>query len=466
MPDRCTVYGCSNKNSTEKGISLHRIPFWGDQRPEAKKRRKKWVKFVENKRLKWTPSSSSVVCSDHFLPEDYETFYVLKVSGTKEYTPRLKKDAFGIAVYPTVYKVCQPPPQSDRTRRQDQRHTAKVTLKSTSTVTCPVTCPVTSLPAEHAQTEDIQPPEPEMPSIDPVPDEPELQVEGVVVDEGNHPKCGGCVSLTMEVRELKRRTRQLRNNWLGSRFKLNKCRQLLSSTKTPKRCECNCNVPVSEPAELEIPPTELEVEDYEMESEQEDAEITEEEPEDDYHADATDTDTTETDTDDDKDGRHVLAAVHFNSNLHREVRQRTDGSEQVKIVYPKFKNGEGTVRDVKKEPVFDYVEEIFQTTMGAIKEKKLDAAIHELKNMTPAPMNTMLEKQPRQEVLQKRDERRRMSCNDVPPTTPVSEVASRQIDPSTATRSKPHCSACKHPMKGHKQITTCPRNRPAGPSTI
>lgn len=66
----------------------------------------------------------------------------------------------------------------------------------------------------------------------------------------------------------------------------------------------------------------------------------------------------------------------------------------------------------------DYVEEIFQTTMGAIKEKKLDAAIQELKNMTPAPMNTMLEKQPRQEVLQKRDERRRMSCNDVPPTTP------------------------------------------------
>lgn len=48
----------------------------------------------------------------------------------------------------------------------------------------------------------------------------------------------------------------------------------------------------------------------------------------------------------------MLAAVHFNSNLHREVRQRTDGSEQVKIVYPKFKNGEGTVRDVKKEPVF------------------------------------------------------------------------------------------------------------------
>lgn len=48
----------------------------------------------------------------------------------------------------------------------------------------------------------------------------------------------------------------------------------------------------------------------------------------------------------------MLAAVHFNSNLHREVRQRKDGSEQVKIVYPKFKNGEGTVRDVKKEPVF------------------------------------------------------------------------------------------------------------------
>ena len=43
-----------------------------------------------------------------------------------------------------------------------------------------------------------------------------------------------------------------------------------------------------------------------------------------------------------------LAAVHFNFNLQRDVRLRnTDSAEQVKVTYPKFKNGEATVRNVR-----------------------------------------------------------------------------------------------------------------------
>ena len=39
--------------------------------------------------------------------------------------------------------------------------------------------------------------------------------------------------------------------------------------------------------------------------------------------------------------------MHFNFNLHRDVKQReADGADRVKISYPKFKNGEATVRDV------------------------------------------------------------------------------------------------------------------------
>lgn len=46
--------------------------------------------------------------------------------------------------------------------------------------------------------------------------------------------------------------------------------------------------------------------------------------------------------------RHILAAVHFNYNLHRDVKKRNaDGVERVKLSYPKFKNGEATVRDVR-----------------------------------------------------------------------------------------------------------------------
>ena len=45
--------------------------------------------------------------------------------------------------------------------------------------------------------------------------------------------------------------------------------------------------------------------------------------------------------------RHIIAAIHFNQNLNRKAIKNPDGSEQHVVVYPKFKNGEATVRDVK-----------------------------------------------------------------------------------------------------------------------
>ena len=39
--------------------------------------------------------------------------------------------------------------------------------------------------------------------------------------------------------------------------------------------------------------------------------------------------------------RQIIAAIHFNDNLKRDVRKsKFDGSEQISAVYPKFKNGE------------------------------------------------------------------------------------------------------------------------------
>ena len=46
--------------------------------------------------------------------------------------------------------------------------------------------------------------------------------------------------------------------------------------------------------------------------------------------------------------RHILAALHFNYNLHREDKVNQDDSVSVKVTYPKFKNGEGTVRSVAR----------------------------------------------------------------------------------------------------------------------
>jgi len=73
MPHRYVVGGCSNVRSSENGIALHTIPFYGDERLEAKKRRKRWIDFVRQKpekRAGWDPSKSLVICSKHFKADD------------------------------------------------------------------------------------------------------------------------------------------------------------------------------------------------------------------------------------------------------------------------------------------------------------------------------------------------------------------------------------------------------------
>jgi hypothetical protein len=40
--------------------------------------------------------------------------------------------------------------------------------------------------------------------------------------------------------------------------------------------------------------------------------------------------------------RHVIAIIHFNTNLSREKRTK-DGIEQYNVIYPKFMNGEAVV---------------------------------------------------------------------------------------------------------------------------
>ncbi|EDO31839.1 predicted protein, partial [Nematostella vectensis] len=163
---------------------------------------------------------------------------------------------------------------------------------------------------------------------------------------------------------------------------------------------------------------------------------------------------------------HVVATVHFNCNLQREPRRRPDGTIQETVVYPKFKNGEATVRDVKVAPNFDYVDDIFETVCQAIASNSLTAASEELKQMTPAVMNTMLDKQPREEAIAKRHARQQMTVQDVPPTTPVAVVLQQEADAAAAAaargsvRAKPTCRFCKQPMKCHSKVD-CPRNMPS-----
>ncbi|XP_073256636.1 uncharacterized protein [Porites lutea] len=157
--------------------------------------------------------------------------------------------------------------------------------------------------------------------------------------------------------------------------------------------------------------------------------------------------------------RHILAALHFNYNLRREAKTNPDGTEKVKVSYPKYKNGEATVRSVKIEQNFDYVEELYQFYLKSSKED-LASAVDELKEMTPQPMLSMFEKQPKEAAIQKWSERRRMVTKEVPPTVeaPVEQPEGRTGTQTTARKER-RCRTCKEPLKGHKNVTHCPKNQ-------
>ena len=96
---RCVVYGCNNKKDLKNGISIHEILFYEDRRPEAVKRRRKWISFVNNKRKNWTPNKRSLVCSVHFSQEDFSRFYSFK---GKDYQQGLKRDEVGVVPFPQL----------------------------------------------------------------------------------------------------------------------------------------------------------------------------------------------------------------------------------------------------------------------------------------------------------------------------------------------------------------------------
>ena len=47
-----------------------------------------------------------------------------------------------------------------------------------------------------------------------------------------------------------------------------------------------------------------------------------------------------------------MAVIHFNKNLRRDELVSQTGELKVKVVYPKFKNGEATVRSVRVQQNF------------------------------------------------------------------------------------------------------------------
>ena len=64
----------------------------------------------------------------------------------------------------------------------------------------------------------------------------------------------------------------------------------------------------------------------------------------------------------------------------------------------------------------DYIDDIYNTFLDAKKCNTLRAAKEDLEAMTPAPINTMIEKQPRDEAIELWKKRKSMVVQDIPST--------------------------------------------------
>lgn len=103
MPGKCVVLGCSNVASSEKVISLHRIPFFNDERSEAKRRRKRWVNLVKATCDKWVPTKNSAVCSEHFIQDSFSRLFGSLFESESNFSPQWIRDEFGLVAYPTIF---------------------------------------------------------------------------------------------------------------------------------------------------------------------------------------------------------------------------------------------------------------------------------------------------------------------------------------------------------------------------
>ena len=99
MPERCVAARCGNVKDPDRNISMHKIPFFGDVCPIKKKRRKKWVDFVLERRKMWVPGKTSSLCSVHFAPDDFQRPLNKEVNLKRD----LKKDEIGVCVFPSIH---------------------------------------------------------------------------------------------------------------------------------------------------------------------------------------------------------------------------------------------------------------------------------------------------------------------------------------------------------------------------
>ena len=102
MPKRCVVGGCGRQGKRNNyGITIHFIPYFGDERPEGKKLTQRMGPLRKLRQSKSSPTKYSVTCSAHFKFNDYSRRFA-HLGGDDQTNRWLKQDEFGVSVFPSV----------------------------------------------------------------------------------------------------------------------------------------------------------------------------------------------------------------------------------------------------------------------------------------------------------------------------------------------------------------------------
>lgn len=132
---RCMVYGCSNDAFTS-GFFMHkmpgRMPLEGDDFSPLQKR---WIGFLAKKRKFDTKVARGyariIICSGHFVPEDYTlTSSMMFRNGLRKHPPDLKEDAV-----PSVFEAEQPFPSISSSSSSSTSTSTVCTTTTTSSPT-------------------------------------------------------------------------------------------------------------------------------------------------------------------------------------------------------------------------------------------------------------------------------------------------------------------------------------------
>ncbi|XP_069102906.1 uncharacterized protein [Argopecten irradians] len=90
--------------------------------------------------------------------------------------------------------------------------------------------------------------------------------------------------------------------------------------------------------------------------------------------------------------RLVLAALHFNENVGRNQAVTSQGDLSFKITFPKHKKGGYTLREVKTQPTFNYVQELRHNVLVRTEDSTMAKAKQHILPNAPPPLCSSFER--------------------------------------------------------------------------